>query len=206
VLPRSSGIFFSGRKQRNPARHSYHFATWNVRTLLDTGTAERPARRTALLAAELQRYNIDIAALSETRLADEGSLTEVGGGYTFFWKGLPPDSPRIHCVGFAIRTSLLQRLSETPVAINERLMTLRMPLTKRRYMTILSAYAPTLPSDESSKDRFYDILRSTLRSVPRSDKIVVLGDFNARVGSNHLIWSGVIGKHGVGNANSNGPT
>ena len=96
MLPRSSGIFFSGRKQRNSAKHSYHFATWNVRKLLDTGTAERPARRTALLAAELQRYNIDIAALSETRLADEGSLTEVAGGYTFFWKGLPPDLSLIH--------------------------------------------------------------------------------------------------------------
>ena len=58
--------------------------------------------------------------------ADEGSLTEVGGGYTFFWKGLPADSPRIHGIGLAIRTSLLQRLPETPVAIDERLMTLSM--------------------------------------------------------------------------------
>lgn len=37
--------------------------------------------------AELSRYNIDIAALSETRLIDEGSLTEEGMGYTFYWKG-----------------------------------------------------------------------------------------------------------------------
>ena len=74
-----------------------------------------------------------IAALSETRLADEGSLTEVGEGYTFFWKGLPADSQRIHGVGFAIRTSLLNQLTETPVAVSERLMTLRIPLAKRRY-------------------------------------------------------------------------
>jgi len=47
----------------------------------------RPPRRTALIAAELNRYKIDIAALSETRLAEEGSLSEVGEGYTFFWKG-----------------------------------------------------------------------------------------------------------------------
>jgi len=37
-----------------------------------------------LVAAELQRYNIDIAALSETRLSDEGSVTEVGGGALSF--------------------------------------------------------------------------------------------------------------------------
>jgi len=36
------------------------------------------------VACELSRYDIDIAALSETRLVEEWSLNEVGGGYTFF--------------------------------------------------------------------------------------------------------------------------
>jgi len=42
----------------------YHFATWNVSTLIDSADSDRPARRTALVAAELNRYNIDIAALT----------------------------------------------------------------------------------------------------------------------------------------------
>ncbi len=33
---------------------------------------------------ELQRYDIDIATLSETRFAGEGQLTE--NNYTFYWK------------------------------------------------------------------------------------------------------------------------
>ena len=41
---------------------------WNVRTLQDTGLGAR--RRTALIACELARCNIDIAALSETKLPD----------------------------------------------------------------------------------------------------------------------------------------
>jgi len=102
-------------------------------TLLDADSEDsRPPRRTALVAAELNRYNIDIAALSETRLADEGSLSEVGEGYTFFWKGLPESSRRIHGVGFAIHTSLLPRFPESPSAVSERLMTLRVPLAKGR--------------------------------------------------------------------------
>ena len=56
---------------------------WNVRTLLDRDSTARPERRTELSAKELARYRIDIAALSETRLADEGILKEDGGGYTF---------------------------------------------------------------------------------------------------------------------------
>ena len=53
-------------------------ASWNVRTLQDTGLGAR--RRTVLIACEFARYNIDIAALSETRLPYEGSMVEMGTG------------------------------------------------------------------------------------------------------------------------------
>ena len=51
-------------------------ATGNVRTLLDFKVAERSQRQTALVARELDRYNIAIAALQETRLEGQGSLQE----------------------------------------------------------------------------------------------------------------------------------
>ena len=62
---------------------------WNARTPLDRSGSDRSERRTALVRKELSRYNIDIAALSETCLADEGQLTEADCGYTFFWIGRP---------------------------------------------------------------------------------------------------------------------
>ena len=129
-------------------------ASWNVRTLQDTGLGAR--HRTALIACELARYNIDIAALSETRLPDEGSLVERGTGYTFFWSGLPTVARRIHGVGFAVRTALLQSTQESPIAIDERLMTLQLPLAKNRFATFVSVYSPTLDSSDDVKDRFYD--------------------------------------------------
>jgi len=127
-----------------------------------------------------------------------------GEGYTFFWKGLPESSRRIHGVGFAIRTSLLSRFPESPTAVSERLMTLRIQLAKGRHVTLTSTYAPTLVADDAAKDRFYDDLHRTLRSIPHSDKIFLLGDFNARVGADYDAWGDIIGKHGVGNINSNG--
>lgn len=51
------------------------FGAWNSRTLLDLA---------GNLCPELGRYNVDIAALSETHLAEEGELVERGGGYTFY--------------------------------------------------------------------------------------------------------------------------
>lgn len=59
-------------------------ATWNIYTLLHREDSDRPQRRTALITNELARYNIEIAALTETRLAGEGELLERSTGYTFY--------------------------------------------------------------------------------------------------------------------------
>ena len=115
----------------------------------------KPERGTALVARELQRYRVDIAALSETRIAAEGSLREEGGDYTVFWKGKPQSEDRIHGVGFAIRTALLRSMPVLQVGINERLTKLRIPLSRIRYLTIISAYAPTLTSPEDAEEQLY---------------------------------------------------
>ena len=59
------------------------FGAWNVRTLLEWHASSRPERRTALIVRELGK---NISALSETRLAEEGSIAESKGGYTFLWR------------------------------------------------------------------------------------------------------------------------
>ena len=41
-------------------------AEQNVQTLIDRGGSRRPERRTALIAKEVGRHNIDIACLCET--------------------------------------------------------------------------------------------------------------------------------------------
>ncbi|XP_076031906.1 uncharacterized protein LOC143019809 [Oratosquilla oratoria] len=178
-------------------------ASWNVRTLLDSNP-DLPKRRTALVAAELARYKIDIAALSETRLPDSGSLTETGEGYTFFWQGAPLDQPRQMGVGIAVRSSILQTIPTAPIGISPRIMTWRIPLAKAQYATLLSVYGPTLPSEEHIKDTFYNCLHETLQNIPPRDKILLLGDLNARVGSSHHLWEGVLGQHGIGKCNENG--
>ena len=60
---------------------------------------DRHQRRSALVARELARLDIDIAALSEVRFAEQGSLTEDGAGYTLFWSGKNKDERRLSGVG-----------------------------------------------------------------------------------------------------------
>ena len=179
-------------------------ASWNVRTLLDNIRTDRPERRTALVARELARYNIDIAALSETRLADKGQLTEIGGGYTFFWSGRSTEERREAGVGFAIKSTHVPKLDSIPEGLNDRLMKMQLPLGQKTYVTLISSYAPTMTNPDEIKDKFYEELDSLISSVPQSEKLIILGDFNARVGTDHQAWHNIIGKHGVGSCNSNG--
>ncbi|XP_068212698.1 craniofacial development protein 2-like [Palaemon carinicauda] len=178
---------------RNRRKILLNIATLNVRTLIDSDENDRPHRRTALVAHALKRYNIDIAALSKTRLSEEDTLTEVREGCTFFWKGYPANERRNHGVSFTVKTKLPSKIPDS-----ERLMSWRIPLAKGRYATLLSAYAPTLDSKVETKDSFYELLDSAINQTPREDKLILLGDFNARVGREHHIWGGAFGHRGVG--------
>nr|VZI47633.1 unnamed protein product [Spirometra erinaceieuropaei] len=179
-------------------------AAWNVRSLLDSPRSNRPERRTALVARELARYKVDIAALSETRFSEQGQLEEVGAGYTFFWSGRPRAERRDAGVAFAIRTDIVGRLPCLPQGINDRLMSLRLPLWGGEFATIISAYAPTMTNPDAVRDKFYEDLHALLATVSKAFKLIVLGDFNARVGTDHTAWRGVLGPHGLRGSNDNG--
>jgi len=158
------------------------------------------SRKTAIINHELSRLNIDIAALQETRLPSDGSVRE--RDYTFFWKGKDPSEPRIHGVGFAVRNFLMPSVIP-PNEGTERILSLRLS-TATGNLTLISAYAPTLCSDNEDKDRFYDELSGLTSTIPASEGIVILGDFNARVGADHESWNPTIGKFGIGLINDNG--
>ena len=78
------------------------------------------ARKTAIIDAELHQLDIDIAALQETRLADNGSLTEKH--YTFFWQGKKMEDRRELVVGLLSGTLLT--MTEPPTGGSERILTL----------------------------------------------------------------------------------
>ena len=55
----------SAQPLRNIAKNATKFATWNVRTLLQTGCQ-------TMLALSLRQHGIDVACLQELRLPDPG--------------------------------------------------------------------------------------------------------------------------------------
>ena len=112
--------------------------------MMDRGTVLRPERRTALIAMELKRYSIDIAALSETRLADQGKLREAASGYTFYWVGNPAEGAREHGVCFAVADRIIPLVSGEPNGISSRVISMRLRLGRGKFATFIGVYAPTM--------------------------------------------------------------
>ncbi|VDL88476.1 unnamed protein product [Schistocephalus solidus] len=108
-------------------------------------------RRTALVTRELARYKVKIAALSETRFSEQSKLEEVGASYTFFWSGRSKLEGRDAVVAFAIRNDIVGHLPCLPQGINDRLMSLHLPLQRDQFDTIISAYAPPMTSSDAAK-------------------------------------------------------
>ena len=115
--------------------------------LMDSAGSDRPQHRTARFGRELGRYKIEIAAVIETAVV--GEIKEVGAGYTFLWSGRKSEKRRQAGVGFAIKTDLVGKLSRLSKGINDRLMTLRHPLSGNKHATIISAYAPTMTNPDN---------------------------------------------------------
>ncbi|ESO01668.1 hypothetical protein HELRODRAFT_174630 [Helobdella robusta] len=161
-------------------------------------------RRSAIVARELARYDIDVAALSETRISAATQFEERGAGYTFFCQGHSAGEVRTGGVGFAIRSTLLKSVQEVPYGISPCLRRMRLNLEGGHTATLISCYAPTIGATFEEKSLFYEQLGDAVRSTPHNHQLFVLGDINARVSKDHILWPKVLGRNGVGRENSNG--
>ena len=83
-------------------------------------------------------------------------------------------------------------------------MSLRLPTPDNKLATVLSVYAPTLQVEIGVKEAFYCDLHNLLQQVDSKDKLLILGDFIARVGRDFELRKGVLGRYGIGNCNVNG--
>ena len=61
-----------------------------------------------------------------------------------------------------------------------------------------------MTNPDENKEAFYKQLASVLSGIPRIDELLLIGDFNARIGRDNDKWPLVMGKLGIGKCNSNG--
>ena len=69
-------------------------------------------------------------------------------------------------------------------------------------ITVLQAYAPTSNAEEAEVEWFYEDLQDLLELTPKKDVLFIIGNWNAKVGSQEIL--GVTGKFGLGVQNEAG--
>ena len=68
--------------------------------------------------------------------------------------------------------------------------------------TVIQVYAPTSNAEEAEVEWFYEDLQDLVELTPKKDVLFVIGDWNAKVGSQET--PGVTGKFGLGVQNEAG--
>ena len=69
-------------------------------------------------------------------------------------------------------------------------------------ITVIQVYAPTSNTEEAQVERFYEDLQEPLELTPKKDVIFIIGDWNAKVGSQET--PGETDKFGLGVQNEAG--
>ena len=69
-------------------------------------------------------------------------------------------------------------------------------------ITVIQVYAPTSNAEGAEVERFYEDLQDLLELTPKKDVLFIIGDWNAKVGSQET--PGVTGKLGLGIRNEAG--
>ena len=69
-------------------------------------------------------------------------------------------------------------------------------------ITVIQVYAPTSNAEETEVEQFYEDLQDLLELTPKKDVLFIIGDWNAKVGSQEA--PGVTGKLGLGMQNEAG--
>jgi hypothetical protein len=76
--------------------------------------------------------------------------------------------------------------------------------SKYTKLTLLICYAPTNYTHAEVKDTFCDQFQAAMECIRAHDMVLILGDFNAKVGCKNTGREHGMGKHGIGTINNNG--
>ncbi|GFN90350.1 craniofacial development protein 2-like protein [Plakobranchus ocellatus] len=69
-------------------------------------------------------------------------------------------------------------------------------------LNIIQVYAPTANSNDEDLDKFYNELDTAKTQCKSQDPLIIMGDFNAKVGTEKV--DDIVGKHGLGIRNERG--
>nr|KAG5694836.1 hypothetical protein BaRGS_019213 [Batillaria attramentaria] len=152
----------------------------------------------------MKNYKIGVLGLSETRWLQTGQL-RFSSGEQLLYSGHTEDGAP-HTEGVALMLAPeAQRALIGWEPVNSRIITAKF-ITKKKdiKLNIIQCYAPTNDAEEEKKDDFYQQLQTVIDRGGAKDMTILMGDFNAKIGSDNTGYENTMGTHGLGQMNENG--
>lgn len=178
-------------------RKNLNIGTWNIRTMFESG-------KTAQVAREMYNYNLVLLGLCETRWKQSGQLRLTTGKMVLYSGHEESSAPHTEGVALLLvkeaQKALIGWEARGPRFITAFFSTVR----KNIRMNVVQCYAPTNDESEEVKDEFYRQLQGILSRLSDQDVNILMGDFNAKLGSDNTGYDEVMGRHGLGELNENG--
>ncbi|XP_055380697.1 craniofacial development protein 2-like [Condylostylus longicornis] len=189
--PRNDNRILRYRPMHSLTDIDLKISTWNILTMLQPG-------KMAEIAAQLLKYKINVAGLQEIRFSGQGEIKKKD--FSLFYSGAK--RPGQFGTGFFIDKNTRNSILEFE-AVNDRICYMRLK-GKFQNMSFMVVHAPTEDAEEQIKDDFYDTLGNFCNRISRHDIIILLGDFNAKIGQESFT-SDVCGRYSLHDAtNENG--
>ena len=173
-------------------KKNFRLGCWNIRTLLEAGRLKQVIK-------EMMAYKLKILGVSEVRWNGFGEVKS-DSEVSFLYSGR--NDEHREGVGLLITKDVRKSLI-TWDPVSERIITARFK-TNTKHLTIVQCYAPTEVSDLENKQKFYADLHKVFDKIKKRDIVILMGDFNAKVGNSNEGLEQVMGKHGLGEMNVNG--
>src|SRR5574337_1312360 len=144
----------------------------------------------------MARVNVDILGISEPKWTGMGEFNSDDHYYLLLRAGIPQKKwSSHHGQQNSLKCILGCNLK------NDRMISVRFQ-GKPFNITVIHVYAPTSNAEEAEVERFYEDLQDLLELTPKNDVLSIIGDWNAKVGSQET--PGVTGKFGLGVQNEAG--
>ena len=145
---------------------------------------------------EMAKVNVDILGMSELKWTGKGEFNS--DDHYIYYCG----QEYLRRNGVAIMVN--KRVQNAVLGCNlksDRMNSVRFK-GKPFNITVIQVYAPTRNAEEAEVERFYEDLQDVLELTLKKDVLFIIGDWNAKVGSQEI--PGVTGKFGLGIQNETG--
>ena len=151
------------------------------------------------LEEELKEIKWNVIGLAETRRRGE-SIKKLESGNILFTKG--KNDKCQSGVGFLINKALANNVVEFK-SVSDRLAFVVIKINTKYSVKIIQVYAPTTAHEDEEVEEMYDELAAIVDNKT-THYTIIMGDFNAKIGTRNQGEEDIVGKFGFGRRNEHG--